>query len=526
MIEQQPSIHSFKQHRLRIPLLGMILFFISITVAIFLPEDFAPFVRTAVVFIGGMISLLIILVWWLFLSRIGWLMRLAILAAVFGLWFATVYEVDYSGDVVPKIVWRWEKRREQKVAEHRNQQSVKELPEVDISIGPDDFPNYRNRNLDAVATGPKLWTNWKERLPRKVWAQPSGAGYSGFATAGNLIFTLEQRGPDEFAVAYDKASGSERWKYSWKARHFDPLGGEGPMTTPTIHEGLLYCLGGTGHFACLDATSGKPIWEKELLEDNANLQWGMSGSPLIYKNLVIVHPGEQAGKNLNREIRAFDRKTGKIAWQTGNNRTGYCSPMLANLLGRQMLLLFSAVEILGINPDTGEKLWAHPWTTNQGIHVAQPIPISDDKVFISSSYGVGCGLLQLSTTGGTIQSKELWHNLQLRSRFNSPVLHNSFIYGLDEGILVCLDPVTGRRKWKGERYGQGQILRQDDLIVIQAENGDLAIVKANPEAFEQLGRFKALGGDKTWNCPTLANGFAFLRNHNEMACYDLRQPQP
>ncbi|MFN5291288.1 MAG: hypothetical protein ACK5E4_14465, partial [Planctomycetia bacterium] len=89
-------------------------------------------------------------------------------------------------------------------------------------------------------------------------------------------------------------------------------------------------------------------------------------------------------------------------------------------------------------------------------------------------------------------------------------------------ILVCLDPVTGRRKWKGERYGQGQILRQDDLIVIQAENGDLAIVKANPEAFEQLGRFKALGGDKTWNCPTLANGFAFLRNHNEMACYDLR----
>lgn len=518
------TITPAKAHRLWLPAIGFGLFILGILIAYFLPEDYAPFVRTSVIFSGTLLALLVTGIWWVFLSRFLWKMRLGGVLAVVSLWVGLVREVDYSGDVVPKIIWRWEKSREQRMAEHRATQNHLQLSKMDVTIGVHDYSSYRNRNLDAVATGPNLWTNWKERQPRKVWSQPCGAGYSGFATAGNTIFTLEQRGPDEVAVAYDRDTGAERWTHSWKARHFDSLGGEGPMATPTILDGMAFILGGTGHFACLNASTGKPLWEKELLEDNKNLQWGMSCSPIPFKDMIIVHPGEQSGKQLNRAIRAYDRKTGKLVWQTGNQKTGYCTPMIVNLLDTTMLLAFDAVEIMGLNPDTGEKLWSFPWVTNQGINVAQPIPLGQDKLFITSSYGVGCGLLQLTRSGTGFQAKELWHNFQLRCRFNSPILHNKFIYGLDEGALVCLDPESGRRKWKGNRYGQGQILRQDDLILIQAENGDLAIVKANPQSFEELGRFKALEGEKTWNCPALANGFAFVRNHNQMACYDLRNP--
>ena len=189
----------------------------------------------------------------------------------------------------------------------------------------------------------------------------------------------------------------------------------------------------------------------------------------------------------------------------------------------EMLLIFDGAEIAGYNPLTGAKYWARPWVTNQGINVAQPIPIGNDKLFITSSYGVGCGLLKLSKDGDKFKEEELWHNFNLRCRFTSPVLFEGFIYGLDEGMLVCLDPNDGKRKWKGGRYGQGQLLRQGNKLIIQAESGDLVMVEATPAEFKELGKFKALSGDKTWNYPSLARGFAWVRNHNEMACYDLRK---
>ncbi len=526
MIENNLTTNSAKINRhLYMPMLALGILLIAIISTKFFPEEYPPFVKSFVIMTGELLAFIFSATWWLFLSKFSWARKIAVVVLIAGPTFAAIDHIDFNGDVEPKIVWRWEKGRDQKIIEHRAASKISHNIKITTDISPDDFPRYRNSNLDSVAQGPELNSDWKANPPKTPWkAQPCGGGYAAFSIAGNIAATIEQRGSSEVVAAYDFSTGTELWNHPWIARHFDPLGGEGPMASPTFDNDLIYAMGGTGHFACLDSKTGKPQWEKELLEDNKNIQWGMSGSPLIYKGLVIVNPGEQTGKQLNRAIRAFDKTTGELRWQTGNNRAGYCSPMVVNLLDTEMLLIFDGAEIAAYDPLNGYKLWARPWITNQGINVAQPIPIGNDRLFISSSYGVGCGLLKLSKNNNTFSQEELWHNFNLRCRFTSPVLYENYIYGLDEGMLVCLDPIDGKRKWKGDRYGQGQLLRQGNKLIIQAENGNLVMVEANPLQFRELGKFKALSGDKTWNCPTLARGFAFLRNHNEMACFDLRKP--
>ncbi|MCY2972757.1 MAG: PQQ-like beta-propeller repeat protein [Planctomycetota bacterium] len=520
----QETTSIVNRRRLYLPMIALGILGIAFISTRLLPEEYPPFVKSAVNMSGFLLALIVATTWWVFFSRFSWLLKIEVVAIIFSAYYGAVKELEFNGDVEPKIIWRWEKPREDKIAEHRTNAPKIELEAISVVVGPEDFPNYRNRNLDGVVTGPEIYSDWKTNPPKPVWKpQPCGAGYSGFSIAGNLAVTMEQRADREVVVAYDFATGTERWTHSWVARHYDAMGGEGPMITPTIDGDLIYVLGGTGHFACLDAKTGQPNWEKKLLEDNKNIQWGMSGSPLIYKDLVIVNPGEQEAKDLSRAIRAYDKKSGELRWQVGNNRAGYTSPMVATLLDTEMLLIFDGAEIAGYNPLTGSKYWARPWITNQGINVAQPIPIGNDKLFITSSYGVGCGLVKISKDGDKFKEEELWHNFNLRCRFTSPVLFEGFIYGLDEGMLVCLDPNDGKRKWKGGRYGQGQLLRQNNKLIIQAESGDLVMVEATPAEFKELGKFKALSCEKTWNYPSLARGFAWVRNHNEMACYDLRK---
>lgn len=508
-------------HRTWLPKTGLLISLLAIIGSYFVPADYPPFVGVAVITVGVYLALLITAVWWLFFSRFPWARRIVVLAAVIALRYALIREVDYSGDVVPRYIFRWEADRNALVEADRAKHEERGK-EIRAEAGADDYPSYRNRNLDAAATGPELQTDWT-KPPRLVWKQPVGGGYAAFAVAGDIAVTIEQRRDSEVVAAYDFSTGQELWTHSWKARQFDEMGGEGPMATPAIDQGRVYAMGGTGKFLCLDVKTGKPFWEKDLLLNNANLQWGMSASPLIYQNLVIVNPGEQKKKQLDRAIRAFDKITGDPVWSTGNSPAGYCSPMVVNLLGQETLVIFDGEEIAGYQPTDGKKLWQLPWGTNQGVNVAQPIPLGQDKLFLSSSYGKGCGLIQLKKEGEHFIASEVWHNFYLRCRFTSPLLIDQHIYGLDEGALVCLDPATGRRAWKGDRYGQGQLLRQGNLLLIQAENGDLALVEASPAAFKQVARFKALSGKKTWNCPALARGFAFVRNHHEMACYDLRK---
>lgn len=469
-------------------------------------------------------TVFLLLLWWLGYSGVRWSLRVGLPLLVAVASVAAIRKVDFGGDMGPIVEFRWEPDPRDVLDAYRRGEAAAPAETVAplIADDPSDYPEYRNRLRDGVAHGPALSRDWKARPPREVWRHPCGGGYAGFAVAGGRAVTVEQRRDDEVIVCYDAVSGRELWAHAYRAHFHDPRA-EGPMATPTLAGGAVYSMGGTGRLVCLDLATGNLKWEVDTLADNDNLSWGMAGSPLVYDDVVVVNPGEQRGRPAGRALIAYERVRGGEAWAVGNRRAGYCSPMLATLAGVKQIVLFDGEEIAGYDIAGKGRLWGLPWTTNQGINVAQPIPLQDDRLFVSSGYGVGCGIVQVTHGDTGWDAKELRHSLALRSHFSSPVLHKQLIYGLDEGILACVDPATLQRIWKGNRYGKGQLLRCDDLLLVQCESGELALVEAAGANSRELGRFRALTGDKTWNCPCLASGKAYVRNHREMACYDLAE---
>lgn len=477
-----------------------------------------------IVFVG-LLAVLTLACWFLFLPLMFWYLRLALLLLLAAAVPASIREMHFTGDFEPIVQWRWQPLPDDILEAHRQQQSGAALVKVEAQAENEaDFPAYRNRDRDGIVRGPKLPRDWTANPPRELWRQPVGRGYASLAIVGDAVVTIEQRRDNEAVVCYHAPTGQELWVYNHPASFTEPLGGPGPRATPTIADGKVYSLGAKGHLACLELATGNKVWSADILENNDNIQWGMSGSPLVFDQMVVVNPGKQKEQAADRALLAFDRVTGKPIWNAGNHPAGYSSPMLATLGGRRQILIFDGEGLAGHDASTGQELWRHAWKTMQGINVAQPLVLSGDRVFISSGYGVGCVMLKVSESNGQWSAAPLWQNKNLRCKFTSPVLRDSFIYGLDEGILVCLDAQTGERRWRDGRFGHGQLLLQEDLLLVLSDTGEFALVEASPHAYRKLGSIRALTG-KTWNYLAIAHGRAFLRNDQEMACYELNPPK-
>lgn len=469
--------------------------------------------------------------WAVLLSGAKWYIRVPILLAgvAAGLGFvglAMTGHLVFDGDMVPSMRSPFEGHADAVEAERQQQGPPPSTP-VEISDRPTDWPEFRGPKRDGVVVrGPKLSRDWKAKPPKQVWKQLCGEGWSSFAVAGNLVVTIEQRRDNEAIIAYDAATGRERWKHEYKARFFEVLGGVGPRATPTISEGEVFSLGGMGHLVCLDALSGSQKWMVNILEGGSNLMWGMAGSPLVVDGKVIVNPGKQTTTDAERGLVAYDRKTGKQVWASPGFKAGYASPMLATFLGEQQIVLLDGEQVAGFHIPTGGRIWTYPWRdTNQDINVAQPLVLDDNRVFISSGYGVGCAMLKIDREGEVWNAKPIYRkeNKPLRCKMSGPVEYQGHIYGLDEGILACIDAATGEEKWRDGRYGHGQLLRFEDLLIILDERGNLVLVEATPLAHRELGKVKAIKAERTWNVPAMVDGRIFVRNDREMACFDLRE---
>jgi outer membrane protein assembly factor BamB len=263
------------------------------------------------------------------------------------------------------------------------------------------------------------------------------------------------------------------------------------------------------------------VWRTNILADAgaANLQWGMAVSPLVVDDTVVVLPGGTNGQS----VVAYDRRTGTRAWSALGDRQAYASPMLVTVAGVRQILVFAASRLMGISPDRGTVLWEYPWKTQYDVNAGQPLVIGDNRIFISTGYGTGAAVVELSATDGRVAVREVWRNIRMKNQFTSSVLQDGFIYGLDEAILACVDAATGELKWKGGRYGYGQVMLASGHLIVLSEDGDLALVRATPERHQEIARFPVLGG-KTWNHPAMADGYLLVRNINEMAAFDLRLP--
>ena len=407
--------------------------------------------------------------------------------------------------------------------ENRAQHYSHLLPAAPVEANPEGssgpyWTNFRGPERDGRYTQSRIRTDWPADGLTPLWHQPIGGGYASFIVAEGRAFTIEQRRDQEVVTAYDVATGRELWNHAWDAHFQEMMGGPGPRATPTWHDGRIYALGATGFLWSLDAVTGEVVWDRNILEDShgSNLEWAMASSPLIVDDLLIVQPGGRNGWS----VVAYDRNTSDVVWHSLDDVQSYTSPMNVTLAGQRQLLVVTAERIVGLAINDGGLLWEHPWTPSMVPNMAQPIVVSENQVFLSAAYGHGATLLELTLQGDQLAVDTVWQNNRMKNRFASSVLHEGYIYGLDESILACIDAATGELQWKGGRYGYGQLLLAGDHLVVLTEDGELVLVYATPDGHDEVARSAALDG-KSWNVPALAEGRLLVRNAREMAAFDL-----
>ena len=447
------------------------------------------------------------------------LVGLAVIAGV--LYAAGLRLVQYGGGGIGFVFTRSAEKRAAEIEKHRAaQRAPSASPATDkpspaaVTASP-YWTGFRGPDRDGSYRQQPVRTDWGGALT-PLWKQPVGGGYASFVIADGRAFTIEQRGVRELVAAYDLATGRELWTSGWNALF--QRQGDGPRATPAWHDGRLYVLGATGEFRALDAATGRTLWRTDILADAgaANIEFGMSASPLVVGDTVVVMPGGSDGQS----VVAYDRHSGKRVWGALDDHPAYSSPMLVTLAGVRQILTFMEMRLVGLSPENGTLLWEWPWrAVNQA---SQPLIAGSDRVFISTAGGADAAMLQLARAAdGQLTVRELWRTNRMNNNFSSSVLHDGFIYGLDGSILACIDASTGELKWKGGRYGSGQVLLAGGHLIVLTEQGELALVRADPKAHQEITRFPAIEG-KTWNHPAMSDGLLLIRNTEEMAAFDLR----
>ena len=380
------------------------------------------------------------------------------------------------------------------------------------------WTDFRGPTRDGVYRQRPVAATWPAGGPRLLWKQPVGVGHASFVIARGVAYTIEQRRNREVVAAYDIGTGRERWTHGWDAFFSEAMGGDGPRATPTYDDGILYALGAAGELRALRADSGTLVWRTNILDDAgaANLQWGMSAAPLIVDGKVIVQPGGRGASMV-----AYDAGSGKVAWKSLDDQQAYVSPMLVTLAGRRQIVTVTGDRAIGVSVDDGTLLWSHPWVTDNRLNIAQPVVIGPSRLFLSSGYGKGAAAIELTPSGDRFRATTIWEHTRMKNKLSSSVLLDGSLYGLDEGILACVDAATGQLAWKGGRYGHGQVILAGDRLLITTETGELALVHATPARFEELARVPGIEG-RTWNVPAIEDGILLVRNASEMAAFDIR----
>jgi len=488
---------------------------------IWIPEGDNRQVQVLASLLVLIVGVLLLLLWLLAFSRLRARLRLTAavaVAAVIVLAAASVEIRDISGDLAPILAWRWSRPPAAPAASP--------MPGV-VAVGGDteagplagaaDFPQFLGPARNATVPGVILDPDWSARPPRERWRVPVGEGWSGFAVGGMRAITQEQRGDEEAVTCLDLGSGKTLWSYAYPAHFEDPLGGPGPRATPSIDDERVYALGGTGVLSVLDLADGSVVWSLNVIEEHGGglPVYGVSASPLVIGERLFVLAGGSAGRTLV----AYDARTGELLWTAGDDPAAYSSPSLVRLAGQEQVLLFTEDNVVSHDPASGEILWKQPWPW-QTQRVSQPLVLPGDRVFVSTGYGVGGRLFRIRRGAGGWSSEQLWESRGLKAKFTNVVFRDGTIYGLDDGILVALDVESGERRWKRGRYGHGQLLLVDDLLLILSERGEVALVAASPDGYRELGRIVALDG-KTWNHPALAGRYLLVRNGREAVCYEL-----
>jgi outer membrane protein assembly factor BamB len=498
-------------------------------------RDSVPFQQRNLQTLGAvLIGFGLLLLWWILLSRAPWKLRVGAVLLVLGLGGACagLFRIaGVDGDLVPILEPRWARRTppESPAAPLVKDATRNVATNAGTALPPEppgrDFPQFLGPDRTAVVSGVTLNPDWAGHSPKLLWRQPVGAAWSGFAVVGNRALTQEQRGGDECVTCYDLATGRLLWTHSDPARYETTIAGEGPRCTPTVVGGRVYALGATGILNCLDLETGRQIWQREITNDAKSRmpEWGFSGSPLVLEGRVYVSAGGKPDKSLL----AYDAATGEIAWAAGGASVSHSSPFAATLAGVPQILMFNSRRITAHEQQGGRVVWEYPWGVGQP-HVAVPIVVASNRVVFTSGYGVGCELLEIgpgpasADNGGTnrLAATRIWKSIRMKAKFSNPVVREGYLYGLDDGVMACVDLRDGSQRWKEGRHGHGQGLLLGEHYLLMAEDGELVLLRPTPEGPNELGRHRVFAV-KTWNPIAVAGPYLLVRSDREAAALRL-----
>ena len=462
----------------------------------------------------------------------------AVILAACGSW-TLVRTEGFSGYIDHDFAWRWTKTPEERLLAQATDEppaaqpapvttvatanKPAAAPAVDAPAAvaptpaavtpPAEWPGFRGPLRDGIVRGVRIETDWTKSPPVELWRRPIGPGWSSFAVHGDLIYTQEQRGNDEIVAAYALSTGKPVWRHHDTARFWESNGGAGPRATPTVSGARVYALGATGILNVLDAGSGAVVWSHNASADTGAKvpDWGFSGSPLLLDDLVIVATGGV--------LAAYDAVSGARRWIGPAADDGYTSPQLMTIDGVRQVVHLSGTGLASVTPADGKPLWQYAW---KGYPIVQPSQTADGGILIVANESSGTRRLAVSHGAGEWRVEERWTSNGLKPWFNDFVVHKGHAFGFDGTILACIDLADGTRKWKGGRFGAGQLvlLPEQDLLLVLSEEGELALVSATPDRFNELGRAPGITG-KTWNHPVVAGGTLLVRNGEEMAAFRL-----
>ncbi len=490
------------------------------------------------------LSLVMLGGWFVFFGGSRWWARLGLVllacATVFGslfIAFSQFIEVrGVSGDWVPEIALKSTPKKDYSLPTDPPVETPTVAPAPAGEVP--DFARFLGSNGSNRLDGVGLEPDWEKHPPKQLWRKPVGAGWSAFAVVKERAVTQEQRGKFELVTCYNLRDGALLWSHKDEARFSEFQGGDGPRATPTIVGDKVFTMGATGILNGLTLDTGKSVWKESVnvLDDNGQKglfpMWAKSDSPLVYhvktggdvRQLVVVTLGEDMKEpKALATLAAYDALTGERFWATGaDKRAGYTTPIETRLCDTTQIVSVNGTSVTGHDPATGGVLWTFPWD-NAWAKCSQPVPVGGDRLLLSMGYHVGAVLIQLERDGDKLKVKEpvVWQKPRsLRTTFSNVVVYQGYVYGLDDGVLQCVNLETGEQKWRAGRYRYGQVFGVDDMLIVQAEDGKVFLVAADPEKHRELGELDALHS-KTWNNPVLVGRYLLLRDAEEAVCYEL-----
>ena len=391
-----------------------------------------------------------------------------------------------------------------------------------LNIHAGDWPQILGPNRNGIAVDERLAEKWPSSGPKKVWDAKIGSGFAGVAISGRTVVLFHRQQDDDKLSAFDAETGEPIWSTSFPTSFQPQIGeGDGPLTTPTIHNGSIFAYSGEGKLYCVDLKGGKKRWERKTHKDfGANGGYfGAGSAPLVEGNLVIVNVG---GDKMGAGVVAFNAETGETVWKAVKDQASYAAPVVVTEGDTRHLLCITRLNFVSLDPLTGKERFRTPFG-QRGPTVNGAIPvIADNHILLTASYEIGAQWLKF----GPQNCDVVWSDEILSSQYTTPILHDGAMYGIDgrqDGgpiSLKCFDPMTRKEYWSKSGMTYSTLIGANGLLLVMQTDGVLKLTRLSKERYEELGSAKLLPGT-TRALPALANGRFYVRNEKTLICVDL-----